>query len=237
MAMPAKKYFSLRELADSWGATSEDVEYSVVHDGLKTCCWLDRREAVLFQPACDGLPRSGHYEYELVEGYVGVQATDCRKIFRVGKYHITEFMLLDRPGMMIGLMGRNADAVISIACLRVKAEERERFEQLFSLNSKPPENNAQRESGLIISIDVQDCIFNGKPMQLGAIQFNVIRMLVEARRSGEQWMHSKTLLNESGSKAERIRDVFKTQPYFAEVVETNQRGKYRIRPDIAVRAA
>lgn len=101
MPLPERQYFSLCNLASRWGVKKGDIKYYVEHGELATCCWLDLREIMRYQPRQDNCKIT--CEYMIFEGYVGLTPRDCRKIFRCGKYKLTSFFDLEDSGFEIAI--------------------------------------------------------------------------------------------------------------------------------------
>ena len=250
MPFPDRHYFSLYSLAGRWGVEKDDIRYFVEHGQLATCCWLDMREVMRYQP--QRKRSSVTCEYDSFEGYVGLSSRDCRKVFRCGKYKITHFIDLDNSAFEISITPQSQDAIISVEDIVVYKEERNRFEKQNRLHiSKHPiipckatmlgrlDINASNgatiaANGLFINRCKQEYYFKGRLLRLGPIQSNIIEHLALAHATKTPWVHGKTLLYNAGSQAVRMRDVFKTQVKWRELVQSNKRGHYRIFAGIEV---
>lgn len=252
MPLPDRQYFSLCSLAGRWGVENDDIKYYVEHGELHTCCWLDLREVMRYQPRKERC--SITCEYIEYEGYVGLCPRDCRKIFRCGKYKLTSFIDLERDGFEIAITPQSRDAIISLDDIVVSKKECKRFERLHGICPKKPAKPCRAEmlgkidltlngshavkcAGLYINQRRQEYYFRGELLRLGPIQSNIIEQLVEARRTEAPWVHGKTLLHRAGSQAVRMRDVFKSQSMWREVVQSDKRGHYRISSDVEIEMA
>lgn len=60
------------------------------------------------------------------------------------------------------------------------------------------------------------------------MQARIIEQLHDAARSRQPWIHGKTLIYESGSQALRVRDIFKHQRKWRELIKSDDRGYYRL---------
>jgi hypothetical protein len=194
-------------------------------------------------------------EYVYYEGYVGLKPCDCRKIFRCGKYKIVNFIDLDQEGFEIALTPHSRDALIHLKEIVVSKAERSRFEKQHGLHvSKSSQKPCRAQmigkidhhglppvgagkSDLYINTRNQECYYKGELIQFGPIQSNIIQQLAEAHSSATPWLDGKRLLHNAGSQGMRMRDLFKTQPLWQEVVQSNKRGKYRIFEHVAVKVA
>jgi len=71
--------------------------------------------------------------------------------------------------------------------------------------------------------------YRGREFRFGPIQSKVIRLLHEAARNGTPWVKGKWLLGEAGSQQTKIHDLFKSQPDWTALVESDRKGSYRLR--------
>ena len=253
MPLPERQYFSLCNLASRWGVKKGDIKYYVEHGELATCCWLDLREIMRYQPRQESCKIT--CEYMSFEGYVGLTPRDCRKVFRCGKYKLTSFFDLEDSSFEIALAPKSRDALISVADIVVSKEECLRFEELNGLHVSDHcaipcrasmigrlDINASGiamvgANGLFINRRKQEYYFKGQLLHLGPIQSNIIDQLALAHATHVPWIHGKTLLHHAGSQAVRMRDVFKTQATWRDLVQSDKRGHYRIFEGIEVNVA
>jgi hypothetical protein len=247
MPLPSKKYYSLTNLVKRWGVEEEDIKYHIEHGDLKTCCWLDLRSVMRYQPTNGGNAMTVYNEN--FEGYVGLKPQDCRKIFRCGQYKLVHFLDLEQEGFEIALLPQSRDALISISDIVVSKEECRVFEKSHGLyNDK---KSVPCKARMLGKVDVQSKIsrantdlhinqskqeyhYRGKLLNFGAIQSNIINQLVEVHDTDAPWVHGKTLLYNAGSQAIRMRDLFKSQPLWREIIESDKRGHYRISSELQV---
>lgn len=248
MPLPDKQYFSLKNLTKRWGVEEEDIRYYIEHNELAVCCWLDFREVMRYLP--DKNSNSITCDYVDYEGYVGLNSRDCRKIFRCKKYRVSDFVDLKQKDFHLALTPQSRDAFIGIDDIRINITERNRFEKLHGIETskilKPCKASiigkidtkiARSNKGLYLNMKKQEFYFNGRQLNLGPIQSNIIHQLSLSHSSDKPWIHSKELLTRAGSQAMRMRDIFKTQYNWREIIESNKRGHYRIFEDILVEVA
>jgi hypothetical protein len=246
MPLPNKSYFTLQSLACRWGASFDDIKYYIEHEALQVCCWLDYRDVMSY------IPHKGKSaitcETKKFEGYVSVRACDARKVFRCGKYKLTSFLDFEDEARHISVAPHSKEVLISVNDLMVTLKERTRFEsendlepmeiQATQVNSESDKKQKSKLSqGLYINSRNCEYVYNGNPLSFGAIQSNIIKQLAEARTTGKPWVHGKILLHKAGSQAIRMRDIFKSQAMWRELVESNKRGHYRLRDDLEVDVA
>lgn len=235
MPLPDKHYFSLQSLSDRWEIPFDDIRYYAEHEELELCCWLDMREVIFYRSMGKECKFAG--ECRKFEGYVGIHSRDCRKVFRCGKYKLTNFIHLERNNCMITIAPQSRDVVISTDDLRITRPECQRFEKDNDLEPScecdvPVSHNGT--DGLVIRTGTREFHYKGEPMRLGLIQADIIKQLAEARQDGMCWVYGKTLLHRAGSQAIRMRDIFKSNSRWHEIMESDRRGHYRIREHIPV---
>lgn len=249
MPLPAKNYHSLQSLATRWAVGFEDIRYYVEHKELSVCCWIDRRKMMRYLPDDDNDKIT--CEYLKFEGYVGLHASDCRKIFRCGKYKVVNFVDLENPEYHLATTPTARDVLLQVDDMVVTTSERSRFEQehdldpedyplspckaeiIGKLNNQPDEYKT-RSRGLYLNTKKYQYLYNGTPFTLGPIQANIVKQLAEVHSSKSPWVNSKKLLKESGSNAVRIRDVFKTHSLWGEIIDSDRRGNYRLKEGLIV---
>jgi hypothetical protein len=54
-------------------------------------------------------------------------------------------------------------------------------------------------------------------------------LLDEAATSSNPWREGKLILGEAGSASTRMADVFKSQPHWRRLIDSDGRGRYRLR--------
>ncbi len=65
--------------------------------------------------------------------------------------------------------------------------------------------------------------------RFGPVQAKVVRMLHVASMTDQPWRSGKDLLAEAGSNSLRLSDVFKSQNNWQDLIESDERGDYRLR--------
>ena len=69
----------------------------------------------------------------------------------------------------------------------------------------------------------------GLLFNLGPVQARVVKRLHEAATSPNPWCEGKLILGEAGSSSTRMADVFKSQPHWRRLIDSDGRGRYRLR--------
>lgn len=229
MAFPAKEYNRLQSLQNIWDVSQEDMWYVVENGLLRTCIWLPLRfveRGVIKQ-------RKFIFEsHETTEGFVGVRPEDCRKICSTGRARLRIFNSVCDDRHIIRLTYEPPQPAISVRMhdLVVLKEDRYKFEKSYDIS----ETNVRdlhpdrAPPTFIVAQDYRYVKLNSREYHLGDIQARIIELLHDAAQSHKPWVHSKTLLFESGSNADRIRDAFRTQKHWQELIISNKRGYYRL---------
>lgn len=71
---------------------------------------------------------------------------------------------------------------------------------------------------------------NGHRFNFGDIQANIVRQLLTASNTDNPWVHGKTLLAKAGSESMVMRDAFRHQPHWKELIVSGGRGYCRLSP-------
>lgn len=72
-------------------------------------------------------------------------------------------------------------------------------------------------------------LFAGKWYHLGIMQAKVIKQLYYASLTDSPWIFGKELLYKAGSESIRMRDLFKSQSGWKEIIESDHKGNYRLK--------
>lgn len=229
MAFPTKDYNKLEGLQKIWGVSQEDMFYTVENALLRTCVWLPLRYMER------GIMKDKKFIYEAhepKEGFVGVRPEDCRRICSTGRAKLNIFNSICDDGYILRLAYEPPQPAIyvRISDLVVLQEDRKKFEESYDIAESNvmdlhPDKNEPR---FIVSKDYRYIKLDGIEYHFGDVQARVIAQLHDAAQSHTQWVHSKTLLYESGSNAVCLRDLFKSNKNWVDVILSNKRGYYRL---------
>jgi hypothetical protein len=77
-------------------------------------------------------------------------------------------------------------------------------------------------------------IFKGQEFAFGLVQADILKQLYKAACAGDPKVHFKRLFVEAGSQSMRMRDVFKSQPDWKDLICHDTRGYYWLHPDFIV---
>lgn len=229
MAFPAKEYNRLQSLQKIWDVSQEDMWYVVESGLLRTCIWLPLRFVER------GVIKNRKFifeSHEMTEGFVGVRPEDCRRICSTGRARLRIFTSICKDGHILRLTYEPPQPAISVKLhdLVILKQDREEFEKCYNISKTNVQELHTDKAwlGFIASEDYRYAKLEDREYHFGDIQARIIELLHDAAQSQKPWVHSKTLLYESGSNAERIRDVFRTQKHWKELVISNKRGYYRL---------
>lgn len=78
--------------------------------------------------------------------------------------------------------------------------------------------------------DCRVVALNGYRFNFGDIQAAIIRQLLAASDTDNPWVHGKTLLANAGSTSMVMRDAFRHQQNWKELIAADGRGYYRLSP-------
>lgn len=242
---PDKKYERLGYLQKRWQVSQEDIYYAVENGILKTSIWLPLRcveRGVLKD-------RKFVFEnHEFLDGFVGLRPQDTRAIFSHGRAKLRTFTSIEECTHILRICYEPPQPSLSVSIndLLVLQKDKEAFEAAYNLdNLTQPEAPSLEDKKFIMSDifraseDYRHVILREKDYYFGDIQAKIIEMLYDAALSRNPWVHGKTLLYESGSTAERIRDIFKKKRKkkdssdedsrdWRDVIVSNERGLYRL---------
>ena len=251
MSLPDMRYFTLPQVAARWQVDEGTVRYHIKHDELQACCWLDRREVMIVGPE-EEVKKSSRKPVRF-EGYVGLHARDCRKIFRCGSYSITECLHLEESEVSIVIPSGNSDALIAQDNLYISLTERNRFELAHDLMMEEREpckaiylgeamplmqlqeeaTSFEHRKQLKVDLETGRYCFAGDSISLGPAQLAILHKLVEAHKNDDR-IHGQTALHSCGCQSTRMHDLFKHKPHWKQFVQSSPQGYYWIKPEIEV---
>ncbi|GAB4165574.1 MAG: hypothetical protein Tsb006_5070 [Rickettsiaceae bacterium] len=70
---------------------------------------------------------------------------------------------------------------------------------------------------------------HGKLYHFGAVQAKVIEQLYIASLTDSPWLCGKELLHKANSRSIALRDLFKSQTNWRQLIESDHRGNYKLR--------
>jgi hypothetical protein len=224
MARIEKDYFALHELTERWDLPHHDLVYLAENGLLRVSVRLYgvRLEQGSYEEVGDGQWCSIPEEQSLFQGLQDLRAEDVYRLFHEGALRIARF---DAPERRYCVVLKPTNGVlIKKEELVVRRCERDRTEARHGLGG------TQRASSVIFEPrhDFSEVLTGERTYMLGPIQARVVRILHEAAANGCAWRHGKAVLAEAGSSCTRLSDLFKTQPEWRKLIQSDRRGRYRL---------
>jgi hypothetical protein len=226
MPLIDKEYFTLEEIEERWGLPRRDLVYMYENGLIKLSIrlfgvWLE----------------FGHYE-ELGGGHWGRMPVDRSyfngfqdlgehdvfRLFRDGTVEVSRFPAPER-GYCYVVEPSKAIAVRQVDVI-IRREERDRAEGQYDIGPKaghPAFSPADfiTENG---QVRLGDRVYH-----LGPVQAQIVTILRRAAETDNPWCVGKSVLREAGSGCTRLSDIFKSQPLWRELIESDGKGRYRLR--------
>ncbi len=232
MPLPPKEYFTLEEIEERWRMRRRDLVYYAENGLLELSARVV--EVVLERGAIEEGPDgrwcrvpdgAGPYT-----GLLALRERDLMEVFRNQGFHVRSFRAA--KGRYCEVRAPAEGVRVQPDDLVVARAERDRFEQEHGLaasgargaeDARPPRaiRFSQRNDYAEVTLD-------GRTFRLGPCQAAVVRLLHEASRTSSPWLPGKVVLSRAGSCGTRMRDLFKTQPHWRELILSNGRGMYRL---------
>ncbi|MCH2546573.1 MAG: hypothetical protein MK052_03030 [Alphaproteobacteria bacterium] len=243
MALPKQNYFRLEIIEKQWSISHDEVMYAVENNLLRVCVWLPicfvergKEEGYQFHTAT-----SEHYE-----GLVGIRAKDCHMLFQRGESLLTHFLTVDEKehsDIRIADEPHQPALQVYVRDLLVTNYDRTAFEEEYevtTVNHQPAYSDhlqhdryydRKRTNGrrFAYSNQYRHVVYEDENFHLGNIQAKVVEQLHNAHEGGDPWIYGKVLLHDVGSQCNRMRDVFKSQPHWRNLIESDGKGHYRLR--------
>jgi hypothetical protein len=237
MSFTAREYFPLKLLYARWDLAWEDVTYAIENGLLRACVYLPMRWMEYGHRENDKfiVDKTAH-----CEGLVAVQPKDTRRIFCRGENSLMIFESIHREHYLLRLASEPAQGPLTFSLeeIVVLTKDSIAFEEKHQIEMRQHNGKIRllRSSGSTpttrndasFSNNYQNIQVGGQHFQLGMIQAQVVRRLHEALLAGSPWVHGKILLNDAGSTCTRLRDMFRAQPVWKALIESDGRGYYRL---------
>ena len=222
-----KLYFDLEEITERWELRKHDLAYMAENDELKVSVRLYTvrlEEGIYERDTRDGQPHRIPFDQSWFSGLQDLTACDAHKVFHHGQAPVVQF---DAPGdAYVEIIEPTAAVVVQLRQLVVRREERDRIER----DRKPLPRPATGEAEILKhSRDYRHVQLGELSLTLGRMQARIVRQLYRAGRTGDGWCSGKVVLAEAGSASKRMQDVFKSQPRWRELIESDRHGHYRLR--------
>ncbi|CDP51755.1 hypothetical protein [Devosia sp. DBB001] len=224
MAGIEKEYFALEELEERWELPHRDLVYLAENGLLKVSV---RLYGVRLEQGCYEEVDKGHWcsipeDQSLFHGLQDLRAHDAYRLFHEGTLRVERF---DAPSdrYCVVLQPENG-ILVKQDELVVRRDERDRAEAKHGLAG------AGRGSEIVFEQrdDFSEVTLGDRTYMLGQFQARVVKILHDAAMSGRPWQHGKAVLADAGSSCTRLSDLFKTQPEWRKLIQSDRRGRYRL---------
>ena len=223
MSLIEKAYFTLEELEERWQLPHRDLVYLAENGLLRLSVRLFgvQMEFGVYEESADGEWFPVPQERSQLTGFQDLLERDVFRLFRqdqvdVARFHAPEQEYRD-------LIEPTQTVAIGREDLLVRREERDRVEakhELVRKGSAPSLNQSN---------DYRQVRTAGLMFNLGPVQARVVKRLHQAATSSDPWCEGKFILGEAGSSSTRMADVFKSQPHWRRLIDSDGRGRYRLR--------
>lgn len=220
-----KAYFTLPEILDRWSISEADLIYLAENDKLRLSVRVFGVPLELgdYEETANGERFRVPWEQSRYSGLLDLHAQDVFQLFRCSESHLSDFRT---PRAAYATLWGDAEPIfVMIGDLLLRREERDRFEAETGFSGAEAGPKATVFSA---SAGYHEVRCGDRHFRLGPIQAQVVRALHEAALAGQPWQSGKAILSAAGSKSLKMSDVFKSQKYWRELIDSNGRGTYRL---------
>lgn len=224
-----KEYFSLEEIRERWRVPDRDIAYLAETGQLNVSVRVYgiAIEICSMEEDADGIWFRLPHTRTRFHGLLDLHAQDAFRMFRNGGALLSHFLAPDGDHASVL---HDAEAIdVRMGDLVVRREERDRYEEKSGFSA----GHATVAAAFTASPDYRKVWLGDEILSLGPIQAEVIRALHAAQLADDPWQSGKTVLTAVGSKSLRMADVFKSKPRWRQLIESNQRGFYRLAVSLA----
>jgi hypothetical protein len=224
MSLIDKAYFTLDELEERWQLPHRDLVYLAENGLLRLSVRLFgvQIEFGVYVEGADGECFPVPHERRRFTGFQDLQERDVFRVFRQGQVDVAHFHATDKAYCY--LIEPTRTISVCRDDLLVRREERDRVESQHALVRKGSLAPSLQQAN-----DYREVRISGLSFNLGPVQARVVKRLHEAATSTNPWCEGKLILGEAGSSSTRMADVFKSQPHWRRLIDSDGRGRYRLR--------
>ncbi len=204
-------FMDIETLAERWRCRIATIQALAETEQLKVCI-----RPVALEIALEGLDVGMRPKILKVLSQHTIDRTD---IYRLFSDQTTPIPLknFDSPDLQIPpIYARFKDLVVDINTILA-----------FEIKYEP---TAEEENTFApLNEDCTVCIWNGHEQTFGMMQARIIKMLWQARESGDPWIYGKVLLAKSGAGSDRLRGIFgRRNQYWRNLIVSDQKGRYKL---------
>jgi hypothetical protein len=224
MRLVQKDYFTVDELIERWEMSRRDFEYLAENGHVRLSVRvfgvaIERGDIHVeeggrwFTVPCERARRSGLFE---------LTERDVHTLFKTGEVLVDRFDVGE--GRYCEITEPSQPVRVQLKDLLVREEERRRAEEwMRAAGPKPEMPRELRQTN-----DYQHVSYNGLEFHFGPLQAAIVSILHQASIGDCPWCSGKAILEQAGSVSPRMADVFKSQPHWRRLIESNRRGLYRL---------
>ena len=236
LGLPERVFYSTNELQALWELNASDIQYYLLQGFLIAHVWLPMMSVYEEITEIEGNRIICMRDLKHWEGYTPLYSHQCRTLYRTGKVYLRDFMSSEGNKKMF--LPDTANSVpIHINDIVILNEERQRFERehkFVSLSSC----RVKVDGKVIGAVTTKRPSYfeqafrkvhhAGIDFSFGNIQASVLQQLYDAAQSGEPWQSGKKLLERAGSVSFTMQNVFKSNPHWRKLIDSDGRGEYRL---------
>ena len=222
-----KEYFTLEEVLRRWKIPAVDLRYLAETDQMRLSFLVFNHEVELgcWEEVDVGRRHRIPWHYGKYRGLLDLHADDVHALFRLGGWRITQFRHAHADYGHLIQFDDHID--LRLDDLYLRQDERARIEQGYGFG--PPRTACQTAGGgFQATPDYRAVVIAHRAFKLGPIQAKIVELLHRAACDGVPWQSGKVILTRAGSRCLRMQDVFKSQPGWRELIESDGRGAYRL---------
>lgn len=219
-----KQYFDLDEVAGRWDMRIRDVAYLAENGDLRVSTRLE--DALLERGSIEvecGRELRIPFEQEWFSGIIDLRRREAFRVFRYGAAEVVHFHADNDE--YAAVVNPTPSVLVHLDHLVVRRAERDRLEALH----RRAGNSVAEGIGFQHSTDYRTVRLGATELTLGAVQAQVIRCLHQAAPSDAPWCDGKVVLGDAGATSLRMSDVFKSQKQWRQLIQSDGRGRYRLR--------
>lgn len=219
-----KKYFDLEEVSERWGVRIRDLGYLAENDELKVStrlegAHLEHGSLELGQNHQFRIPHGRHW----YTGIIDLRRRDAFRVFRYGAADVGQFDARDDEYTVA--IHPTPSVEVQLDHLVVRRDERDRLEAAHDNASEIVGDNIHFQH----TPDYRTVRLGATELSLGPVQAEIVRLLHKAALTDQPWCNGKTLLSDAGAASLRMSDVFKSQTNWRDLIQSDGRGRYRLR--------
>lgn len=225
-----KAYYTLAEVRASWPLPDSDIVYLAENGKLSLSVRVFGvpLEIGSIEETPEGEWFPVPHTQARFNGVLDLHPAHAFQVFRDGTALVSHFTAAD--GDYASMLPDCEAMEVRLGDLLVRKEERKRVEEVFGFVA-----GADDEGMFAVSEDYRKVWLGDELLQFGPIQAEVIRALHTADLAGDPWQNGKAVLSTAGSKSLRMADVFKSNADWRRLIESNQRGFYRLTATLGVK--